>query len=613
MNTISEVKENKIRYVDKTWLINKLGNLPQSSEKKEFLKHELKVSDLLATFLLNRNIDTPEKAKVFLYGTTNDLHSPFLLKGMKKAVERTAQAIRNNEKIGFFTDFDADGTTSNALFGLAFKNVLNYNNIVLYIPHREKEGYGLNCPALKKLQDDGCSLVISADIGITAYKEANYCKEIGLDLIITDHHLPKLPDNYNKMDENQEQYLPNAYSLINPNRPDCTYPFKGICGCGVAYKFLCALWMELGRDVNELEFLIPIVTVATIADIVPLIDENRIIVKKGLEMMSRPEKTGIIGLDALIEVTGYKSIDSEAVSFGLAPRINSCGRLEHAILASELLCADDAVFALERAKEINTLNETRKEYQKIVIEKSYEQINQEYLDNNTAICFYVPDAHVGVVGIAAGQLTEKLYRPSIIVTDHPEHEGYVVGSARSIKSIHILNVLMECKDAFDINDDKERFGGHAQAAGLTIKKERFSLLQQKIKEYFDLNPVSPKDLIPKLLMDKAVRLHDVNGALMEDIDFLAPYGEGNPKIYLGLKQIDCSKIRFYKNETLGIVIPADRNRDYKAIGFKMHDKAKDLGLEENVAATLDIAFQPSWNEYQGNRNIQLMLEDIRRS
>jgi single-stranded-DNA-specific exonuclease len=601
---------NKVRYINKQWFLNKYGNGEKYKEIKAELRNSLKISDTLVTLLMNRGIDTKEKAIQFLYGTMDSVHSPFLLKDMKKAVERTAKAIRNNEKIGAFTDFDADGTTSNAIFGLTFQNVLNYNNFELYIPHRELEGYGLNCKALKKLQDNGCSLVISADIGITAFKEAAYCKEIGLDLIVTDHHLPKFPENYNPNDEDQFQYLPQAYALVNPNRPDCTYPFKGICGCAVAYKFLCALMIELGRSPSELDFLIPIVATAIVADIVPIVDENRVYVKKGLEIMNSKERSGIIGLDALIDVVGYKQIDAEAIGFGLAPRINACGRLEHAMLASELLRTNDPIFAKERAKEINTLNEKRQEYTKKVIEKIYEQIDDQYLSDNIVVCLHVQDVHVGVVGIGAGQVTEKLHRPCIIVTDHPELEGYVVGSARSIKAIHILNVLNACKDAFDKNDDNQRFGGHSQAAGLTISKERFPILQQMLKDYFIKNPVDKSDLTPKLLIDATIRVSDINGKLMEDIEFLAPYGEGNPRVQFGLKSVSCTSL-FYKGDTLGIKIPTN-TYVLSGVAFKMQDKAKDLKLQNEVATTLDIAFQPTWNDYKGTKSIQLSIADIKK-
>lgn len=602
---------NKVRYTEKLWYLNRFGNSPTSKPIKEQLKNELKINDILATLLLNRGIDTKEKAMKFLYGTLDDLHSPFLLKDMEKAVERTKIAIENNETIGFFTDYDADGTTSNALFGLAFRRILNYDNIILHMGDREKDGYGLNNQGLKMLQDKGCSLVITADIGITNYKEAEYCKEIGLDLIITDHHLPKLPADYDENAEDKSQYLPQSLALVNPNRPDCEYPFKGICGCGVAFKFLTALWMELGRDTSELHSLIPIVAIATVADIVPLIDENRIIVKEGLTMMNNPEGTGLVGLDALIKVTGYKHLDADSIGYGLGPRINTCGRLAHAMLASELLTTDDQYFAEKRAKEINDLNATRQEYQREVIEKSFEAITQEYLDNNTMVVLYVPDVHVGVVGIAAGQVTERLYRPSLIVTDHPELEGYLTGSCRSIKDIHVLNVLMSVADAFG-DDENTKFGGHSQAAGLTIRKDRFPILQEAIKKYFEKNPVPPNMLKPRILLDKALRVSDIDAKLMEDIDFLAPYGEANPPVKFGFKNVPVKGIKFHKNDALGISIPNGK-RDLRGIGFNMHDKAKDLNLQENVAAILDIAFVPAWNEFKGIKTIQIMLEDIRRS
>lgn len=603
---------NLIRYIEKTWLLNKNGNLPQSQIIKEQLKNDLKINDVLATLLLNRGLDTKEKAVRFLYGTLDDLYSPFLLQDMKKAVQRIKVAIENNEKIGFFTDFDCDGTTSNALFALAFMKILGYENIELYIPHREHEGYGLNCPAIQKLKDKGCSLIISADIGITAYKEAEYCNNIGVDLIITDHHLPKLPDNYNKNDSDQFKYLPQAYALVNPNRPDDAYPFKGICGCMVAFKLLNALWIELGRPTSELEYLIPIVAVATVADIVPLVDENRIIVKKGIEMMNRPEKTGIIGLDALIQVAGYNHIDGGSIGFGIGPRINACGRLESAMLASELLITDDKDFARERANQINQINQVRQEHTKKVIEEAYKFITEDYLKNNTALCLYVPDVHVGVVGIAAGQLTEKLYRPSLIATDHPEKKGYLTGSARSIKGIHILNVMLSCKDAFDSSDDNERFGGHSQAAGFTIKKENFEKLQNMIREYFIMNPIAKEDLKPKLMIDKALRLSEINGKLMEDIAFLSPYGEGNPEPIFGLKKAG-SVIKFYKKNTLGICINVHNSPSLNGIAFQMQDKAKDLGLRDQISANLDLAFQPQWNEHAGRKTVQMVINDFRKS
>jgi single-stranded-DNA-specific exonuclease len=611
-NTSEEVKNNKIRYINKDWTLNKFGNSQFYKKQKDELKDGLKISDFLATLLMNRGLDTKEKAIKFLFGEMSDLHSPFLLKDMKKAVERVALAINNNEKIGFFTDYDADGTTSNATFGLAFNKVLNYDNIVLYMPHRELEGYGLNNGALKKLKEQGCSVVVSADIGITAYEQAEYCKEIGIDLIITDHHLPKLPENYDKDAKDKSQFLPQAYALVNPNRPDCDYPFKGICGCFVAYKFLCALWMELGRDTSELDFLIPIVAIAIVSDIVPLLDENRIVVKKGLEIMNSKNGTGIVGLDALIEAAGLKNLDSDSIGFGIGPRINACGRMEHAMLASELLRTDDVIFAKERANEINILNENRKKFTKEVIEKAYEQVTTEYMDNNTMLPFYVEEVHVGVVGIGAGQLTEKLSRPSIIVTDHPELEGYLVGSARSVKGIDIFKILSFCEKAFDANDKNQRWGGHSQAAGLTIKKDRFPILAELINDYFTKNPIDPSLITPKIKIDKQIRVTDVNGKLMEDIQFLAPFGEANPKVQLALKETSCT-ISYKKNDTLGISILTLNSEIMYGVGFKMLDKAKDLNISNEVVSNLDVIFKPAFNEYQGRKSIQLMIDDFRRS
>ena len=602
----------QVKYINKQWLLNKHGNHKNYKPLKEQLMNELKINDILATLLLNRGIKTADEAIKFLYGTLDDLHSPFLLMDMEKAVERTKKAIEGNEMIAFFTDFDCDGTTANAIFGLAFKKILKYENIVLYIPHRKKEGYGLNCPALKNLQDQGCSLVISADIGITAYKEADYCKEIGLDLIITDHHLPKLPEDYDPNDPDQFKYLPQSYALVNPNRPDDNYPFKGICGAFVAFKFLQALWTVLGRDPKELDVLIPIVATAVVADIVPLKDENRIIVKEGLRMMNREGMTGIPGFDEIMKSTGYKQFDADSIAFGIAPRINTCGRLEHAKMASELILSEDEDFSRERAKEINNLNEERKKYQNEVIEKAFEAITEDYLSNNTAVCLYVPKVHAGVVGIAASQVVEKVFRPTIIVTDHPEMEGYLVGSARSIPSLHLLNILMDCKDAFNPNDEKEKFGGHSQAAGLTIHKDNFPKLQEALRKYFIVHPVSKEELMPKLVLDKALRITDVNGKLMEDIDFLAPYGAENPSVKFGFKNVP-SVIKFYKNDTLGFILPSANGQSLRGSGFRMHDKAKDLGLQESVSANLDLAFVPKWNEYGGHKSIQVGVEDFRRS
>lgn len=545
---------------------------------------QLNSPPVLAKILLNRGIENIETARRFLKPELSHLHDPFLLAGMQDAVERIAVAISNKEKILIHGDYDVDGTTATSMLLLFFRNL--GQSVDFYIPDRLLEGYGLSEKGMVFAKENGFGLIITVDCGITAVDEVKLANELGIDVIICDHHQPA-------------EDLPSATAILNPKRPDCSYPFKELAGVGVAYKLLQALQGHLKLDdSNVLEFL-GLVSIGSSADIVPLVDENRVIVKYGLQSLSQSNN---IGINALIDSSGLKDseIGTGQVVFSLAPRINAVGRMGDAGRAVRLLTSDNK----QQAKNIATILESENRHRKSIDEETFSEA-YEMVENNfnpeeeNVFVLHKNGWHPGVIGIVASRLVEKFYRPTVMIATDENGRGR--GSARSIAGFNIYEALKECEDLM------VSFGGHKYAAGLTVEIENIPLLREKLSQVAS-ERLSADLLKPKLSIDSEIRLREIDWQLIKLINRMAPFGPQNMRpLFLskGLQVVGTPSVvgknhlKFRVRQD-GIVMDA--------IGFNLGEKIYRISPGEQ---DVEIVYIIDENEYQGRKTIQLRVKDLR--
>ena len=437
--------------------MNKKWQIYETDENKiQEIEQKYQINKLLATILVNRNITKKEDIRLFLEPTRADFHNPFLITDMEKAVEKIIKAIEKQEKVTIYGDYDVDGITSITVL----KSFLQDRGLAVesYIPNRLEEGYGLNKQAIEKIAKSGCQLMITVDCGISAIEEINYANSLGIETIVTDHHEPG-------------NELPKALAVIDNKRKDSTYPFRELAGVGVVFKVIQAIGMKL--ELKEEEYLkyLDIVCVGTISDIVPLVNENRVIAKLGL-MLIRQTKN--IGLRSIINSSGYTKIDSNSISFGIAPRINACGRMGKAEEALELLMSKNYNQVSELTQKLNNHNRIRQETEKNIFENAVKQIEEEHLENNNAIIVGGHNWHHGVIGIVSSKITEMYFKPSILLSF--EEDGIGKGSGRSIPGFDLHDALMQCMDTI------EKFGGHSMAVGITVRKEKFKRFREEFEK-----------------------------------------------------------------------------------------------------------------------------------
>ncbi|HHV95761.1 MAG TPA: single-stranded-DNA-specific exonuclease RecJ, partial [Clostridiaceae bacterium] len=520
------------------------------------------------------------------------------------------EAIESHKKIVIYGDYDADGVISTYILFTALRKC--GANVTYYIPDREWEGYGINIDRLKTLHSEGCQVLITCDNGIAAINEIKCARELGMSVVITDHHeVPFIEDE----DGNRTIVLPEANAIIDPKQPDCHYPFKQLCGASVAYKVSEVLYEKMGIRREEANQFIEYAAIATICDVVDVLYENRIIAKIGLDMLNNTKN---IGLKALIKTVGMegKKIKSYHVGFIIGPCINATGRLEKADLSLKLLLCQDPAEADEIAMQLRELNEKRQS----LTEKGFENVcriinNYNYLQDKVLIV-YEPSVHESVAGIIAGRVKEKYNRPTIILTDSKD-ELFAKGSGRSIEKYNMFEELSKLKYLM------EKFGGHQMAAGLTIKKENINELRKKLNEN---SPLTESDLIPKLTIDSHVPISDVSIDLINDIEALEPFGKGNPSPIFGDKKINVD--RFYivgsNKNTLKLILNTENNHRIDAVGFNQVEKfinmlenkfgiekAEEMIRNQKCDTRLDIAFVPALNTYNGITSVQLRLYDFR--
>ncbi|MDO8886721.1 single-stranded-DNA-specific exonuclease RecJ [Candidatus Oleimmundimicrobium sp.] len=579
------------------------------SEVCNLLSKELGISKIVAGLLVNRNITSSEEAKLFLYPSLSHLNNPFLMSGMSLAVNRIKTAISKNEKITVYGDFDVDGITSTALVVSVLKKL--EADVNFYIPSRFEEGYGLNKSALKKLEEAGSSLVITVDCGITAIEEVDYASKIGLDIIITDHHLPgeNIPKALSVIDPKQDVRVPDT------GLPACRqarrYPYSELAGVGVAFKLVQALCEDLNADIKfddnpeDYQLLtdnLDLVALGTVADMVPLSGENRVIVKNGLKILNATKKPGLI---ALKEVSGLndKEITAGQVGYWLAPRLNAGGRMTNAGKCVELLLTEDIEFAKKTAKYLDEKNKERQSIEEKILNQALEMVEKEVdLDKEKVIVLASENWHEGVKGIVASRLVNKYFRPTILFSIKGDKAN---GSGRSISGFHLFDALTKCDEFL------ERYGGHACAAGLSLSAKHLGSFREKINQIAS-ETLDESDLIPKLSIDLDLHISQVDKTLLKEIELLSPFGIGNPTPVLSLKNTLLSNLNYVgdgKHLKFSVI---GNGTSISGIGFNyLKDYPKDSFEKDYQPVNVDLAFTLDKNKWNGREELQLKLVDLK--
>ena len=538
------------------------------------------ISTLLAKILVNRGIVDSKQIKVFLEPQRHDFHNPFDMLDMEMAVNRIIEAINNKEKTIIYGDYDVDGITSITVL----KKFLNERGLDVdyYIPNRLEEGYGLNKEAIEEIAKKGYKLMITVDCGISGVEEVELANSLGIETIITDHH-------------EQLDVLPNAYAIINPKRRDNTYPFRGLAGVGVVFKVIQAISMKLNLDEKEYLKYLDIVCIGTISDIVPLVDENRVIAKLGLMLV---KCTKNVGLKELIEESGYKTIDSGMVSFGIAPRINACGRMGKQEEALELFLTDNPEKAKTITKRLNEYNIQRQETEKQIFEQAISELAKENLEEKSSIVLAGENWHHGVIGIVASRITEKFFKPTILICIE---DDIGKGSGRSVPGFDLHEALAQSSKYL------EKYGGHEMAVGLSLKKENIQEFKNHFEEYAKSKGV--KDIVPIINVDSEITKKDINKATVEQIKLLEPFGEQNKQPLLIYKNLKIASIRALSEGKHLKLMLKDENEIINAIGFNLGELSEEylIGDKVDVVGTLEI------NAYNGQEQIQINLKDIMKS
>ncbi len=560
--------------------MQKVWNLKKyDTELIKKIKDTYGVSDIMAKLLISRNIEFNDIDN-FLNGKLDNLIDPYKIKDMNKLVERIDKAIKKKEKICIYGDYDVDGITS---ITIMYKFLTKLGaEVMYYLPDRLLEGYGINNNALDEIKKQGVSLVITVDCGITAIEEVEHAKEIGLDICITDHH-------------ECAQDLPDALAIVNPKRKDDTYPFKFLAGVGVAFKTISAVAKKYNLPEEEYLKYLDIVSIGTISDIVPLVGENRIISKYGLKMMVHTKN---IGLKALIKLVNSKEIDSMMVSFGMAPRINACGRMGNASAAVKLLLENDEKRAEQIALELDNLNQERKNVEAVIYDEALDIIKKNELDKKSSIVLYNSSWHNGVIGIVASRLVNLYYKPVILLT---KENGIIRGSGRCPSGFSIYDALTECKDCVI------QFGGHELAAGLSILEENID----SFIETFDEACRKKSDAISEQIIevDAQIERKDLNAQIIKDIREMKPYGQSNQVPVFLYKGVKVSAIRTIKEEKhLKLVLKDDRSL-IDAVGFSMGARRDEIRIGDKI----DVVGTIELNTYNTPKTIQFVLQDFKKS
>lgn len=558
--------------------MNKEWRIKESSERRiKEIQNKFNLPYLVALELEQKDLND-EEINIFLNPTRYDFHDPFELPDMQKAVDRILKAMEDNEKIVIYGDYDADGITSTTIL----KRYMKDRNVDVgtYIPNRLDEGYGLNEEAIREIAKEGYNLMITVDCGITAKKEVELAKTLGIDVIITDHH--EVPES-----------LPQAIAVVDAKRKDSKYPFNQLAGCGVAFKLVQALSKKLNIPDNEWLKYIDIACIGTISDIVTLLDENRVIAKLGLKLL---QMTRNIGLKTLIEMTGLKKIDSSFISFGISPRINACGRMGHQEEALKLFLTDDPIEARKLATKLEEYNKERQDIEKRIYNESLSLLEKE--KDEPCIVIGSEGWHHGVIGIVSSKITELTYKPSILVCFEGENSK---GSGRSIPGFDIHDAVVNCSKYLTAA------GGHSMAIGLSLKTKDFTNFKSAMIEYAKSKNI--ENLKPEILIDYEITMQDLKLEEIEKLDCLEPFGEGNDMPVIMYKNLKIISIRSLSDGKHVKLVLMDGNNYIDVIGFNMGDLVNIYQIGDRV----DIVGNIGINRYKDIENIQITLKDIRQS
>ena len=563
---------------NKKWTLKHKGKVKETE-----LSKKINISPEISQILNNRGINDEKDAEIFMNPSLEYLRNPFLMKDMKKATERIKKAIENKERIYIYGDYDVDGVSSTSILYIYFKSI-DYP-VKYYIPNRLEEGYGINEDAIRKISNDGCDLIITVDCGITSVNEVGLANELGIDVIITDHH------------ECQSD-VPDAYAIVNPKQDDCNYPFDMLCGCGVAFKMIQALTDEEEFKTSMFDYL-EVVTLATICDIVPLIDENRIIVKNGLKLMKEGKN---LGLRELIKVCGIETskIGSSHIGYSVGPRINASGRLGHSYLGVQLFTTD----LEDEAKEIANILEAKNIERQMIESKMYKEAedvissSESYKDDKVLVVAKEGWQH-GIIGIVASKLTEKYYKPTILLTIE---DGEATGSARSIKGFSIFDALVSCKDLMN------KFGGHEQAAGLALNAENIEELRKRVNKIADYN-LNKDDLIENIKVEYELEEESATLDLVDNLHKLEPFGLSNPSPRFIMRDLLLTNIYKMGKNKQHLKLICENEKSYECVGFNMAYLAENFQEGDKI----DVLFQVDENNFNNDRKVQFLLKDIRLS
>ncbi|HKT49911.1 MAG TPA: single-stranded-DNA-specific exonuclease RecJ [Candidatus Angelobacter sp.] len=565
----------------------------------EELQKEAGISPFMARLLALRGVSSPAQAVAFLSPSLSQLHSPYLMRGMAEAIERICAAIGRQESTLIYGDYDVDGTTAVVILKTAIE--LCGGTADFHVPHRIKEGYGIKDDVIERAAAAGVKLVISVDTGIRAFHAAETAKRVGIDLIVTDHHLPEAHEG-----------VPDALAVLNPNQQGCDYPCKALCGAGVAFKIAQALFARF-KDQAEQGRLIPsflkMVAMATIADAVPLVDENRVMARLGLEGLRRPVNGG---LKALMEVSGLaglgRALSAGDVGFRLGPRINAAGRMDVAKDVIELFTCKDPERCREIAEKLDQLNSERQnEEARIVAEIDAQLAAEPDLTGRFCMVFDGEGWHRGVVGIVASRVVEKTGRPALVVAKEGEEAH---GSGRSISALHLLDALESCRELFT------RFGGHAHAVGFALPSAQVPELKYRLNR-FAQTKLTPEDLVPEIAIDSELPLAQVTPALLTELSRMEPFGQGNPEpVFAALNVNLLLPPRTIKDKHIKLRVRqrVDGLKDsfsYEAMGWRMAERLPAENLQPGDR--LDLVFKVAMNFHPDFGGLELMLEDFRKS
>jgi single-stranded-DNA-specific exonuclease len=557
----------------KLWVVRQVDPI-----QRGLLSQALSISSATASLLINRGVTSVDQATAWM--SPLQTHDPFLIPDIERAVDRLHQAMQRRERVCFYGDYDVDGMSATSIY-LSFFRGLGAE-VRAYVPHRLREGYGLNEAVVRTLASEGVSLLVTSDCGTTSHHEITLANQLGIDVVVTDHH-------------QSDMEMPPALAVMNPHRQEARYPFHGLCSGGLAFKVAQAYGMKYGYGSVPLESLLDLVALATIADVVPLQDENRLFVREGLAHLSRGARCGI---RALKQVAGIsRECTAETIAFKLGPRLNAAGRLDEAIKGVRLLTTESEREAQELAENLEQLNQARRDIEADILQDALAQVESREVPGG--IVLYARGWHLGVVGIIAARIMERFHRPTVVIAVN--EQGVGKGSARTVPGFDLYQALATCRDLLIA------FGGHPSAAGITIQEARLPEFAERFSALAE-TWARETHSVPTLHVDSEVRLNEITLQLIREIGTLHPFGAGNPAPTFAVRRLDVLHARVVGDNHLKMTVRQGGSLPFDTIGFGMKS-LEDRGL--SLKTPIDAAFTPELNHWNGHDRIQLRLRDIK--